>query len=185
MAGGGFDAPESGSSSLHKQKKYKKGKKLGVRIDMTPMVDVIMLLLTFFILTTTLNTPQILQINLPKGDEKDKQDISNDRILYIYVSEAGNIYFAKGKADGTNDALEKVAFNNVNNKIKENLASIKAIYPNPEDNPYIIMKFDRKMKYSLMVDFIDEVNKLPKEDRTYGLRKLEDADKELVKNAGG
>ena len=53
MAGGGFDAPESGSSGLHKQKKYKKGKKIGVRIDMTPMVDVIMLLLTFFILTTT------------------------------------------------------------------------------------------------------------------------------------
>ena len=33
---------------------------------MTPMVDVIMLLLTFFILTTTLKTPQIMQINLPK-----------------------------------------------------------------------------------------------------------------------
>ena len=63
MAGGGFDAPDSGGG-LHKQKKYKKGKKIGVRIDMTPMVDVIMLLLTFFILTTTLNTPQIMQINL-------------------------------------------------------------------------------------------------------------------------
>ena len=71
MAGGGFDAPESGGG-LHKQKKYKKGKKIGVRIDMTPMVDVIMLLLTFFILTTTLNQPQIMQINLPKGDKEDK-----------------------------------------------------------------------------------------------------------------
>lgn len=47
--GGGFDAPESGGGR-HKQKKYKKGKKIGVRIDMTPMVDVIMLLLTFLFL---------------------------------------------------------------------------------------------------------------------------------------
>ena len=83
MAGGGFDAPESGSSGLHKQKKYKKGKKIGVRIDMTSMVDVIMLLITFFILTTTLNNPQIKQIILPKGHESDKVKVDNADILYI------------------------------------------------------------------------------------------------------
>ena len=90
MAGGDFDAGDSGNSRK-KQPKWKKGKKVGVRIDMTPMVDVIMLLLTFFMLTTTLAMPQVMQINLPKGDETDKVKVDMGNVLYIRVSEKGNI----------------------------------------------------------------------------------------------
>ena len=46
-----------------KGKKHKK--RVGVRMDMTPMVDVAFLLLTFFMLTTTFNTPQVMEISLP------------------------------------------------------------------------------------------------------------------------
>lgn len=175
MAGGGFDAPESGSS-LRKQKKYKKGKRIGVRIDMTPMVDVIMLLLTFFILTTTLNTPQIMQINLPKGDEKDKIKVDMGDVLYIRVSDQGNVYFSKGRSDGTEEAPEKINFNDTKNKIEAYYAS------NPK--LIILLKFDRKMKYNLMVDILDEINKAAIEKR-YSFMKMDDPDKEIVKTAGG
>ncbi len=94
MAGGGFDAPDTGGG-LHKQKKYKKGKKIGVRIDMTPMVDVIMLLLTFFILTTTLNTPQIMQINLPKGDEEDKIKVDMGDVFILEFPKTEMLIFQK------------------------------------------------------------------------------------------
>ncbi|MBK6507704.1 MAG: biopolymer transporter ExbD [Ignavibacteria bacterium] len=176
MAGGGFDAPESGSSGLHKQKKYKKGKKIGVRIDMTPMVDVIMLLLTFFILTTTLNTPQIMQINLPKGDESDKVKVDMGDVLYIRVSDKGNPYFSRGLSDGTEAPPEKVEFRDMK-------AKIEAIYA---QNPklLILLKFDRKMKYNMMVDVLDEINKAAIEKR-YSFLKMEDADKEIVTKAGG
>lgn len=175
MAGGGFDAPDSGGG-LHKQKKYKKGKKLGVRIDMTPMVDVIMLLLTFFILTTTLNTPQIMQINLPKGDEQDKIKVDMGDVLYLRVSELGNVYLSKGLSDGSEAPPEKVAFNEMKGKIESYYAS------NPK--LIILLKFDRKMKYNTMVDILDEINKAAIEKR-YSFMKLEDPDKEIVKNAGG
>ncbi|MDQ3020135.1 MAG: biopolymer transporter ExbD [Bacteroidota bacterium] len=175
MAGGGFDAPESGGGR-HKQKKYKKGKKIGVRIDMTPMVDVIMLLLTFFILTTTLNTPQIMQINLPKGNDSDKIKVDMGDVLYLRVSELGNVYFSKGKSDGTEDVPEKINFNDVKAKIEAYYAS------NP--NLIILLKFDRKMKYNLMVDILDEINKAAIEKR-YSFLKMEDPDKEIVKAAGG
>ena len=78
--GGGFEAPEAFNK---RQKKYQRGKKIGVRIDMTPMVDVIMLLLTFFMLTTTLATPQVMQINLPKGEKDDLVKVDATNVLYI------------------------------------------------------------------------------------------------------
>lgn len=175
MAGGGFDAPESGGG-LHKQKKYKKGKKLGVRIDMTPMVDVILLLLTFFILTTTLKTPQIMQINLPKGDESDKIKVDMGDVLYIRVSETGKVYFSKGLSDGTEAPPEAIEFNAMKAKIEA--------YYNQNPKLLILLKFDRKMNYSLMVDVLDEINKAAIEKR-YSFMKMEDPDKEIVKNAGG
>ncbi len=175
MAGGGFDAPDTGGG-LHKQKKYKKGKKVGVRIDMTPMVDVIMLLLTFFILTTTLKTPQIMQINLPKGDESDKIKVDMGDVLYIRVSETGKVYFSRGLSDGTEVPPETVSFNDMKTKIE-------AIYAS---NPklLILLKFDRKMKYNFMVDILDEINRAAIEKR-YSFMKMEDADKEIVTKAGG
>lgn len=173
--GGGFDAPETGSG-LHKQKKYKKGKRVGVRIDMTPMVDVIMLLLTFFILTTTLNTPQIMQINLPKGDESDKVKIDMGDVLYIRVSDVGKVYFSKGLSDGSEAPAEEMSFNNVKSKIEA--------YYNQNPKLLILLKFDRKMKYNLMVDILDEINKAAIEKR-YSFMKMEDPDKEIIKKAGG
>ena len=175
MAGGGFDAPDSGGG-LHKQKKYKKGKRIGVRIDMTPMVDVIMLLLTFFILTTTLNTPQIMQINLPKGDESDKIKVDMGDVLYIRVSETGKVYLSRGLSDGTEAAPETITFNDMKGKIE-------AIYAS---NPklLILLKFDRKMKYNYMVDIFDEIKKAANEKR-YSFMKMEDADKEILTKAGG
>lgn len=173
--GGGFDAPESGGGR-HKQKRYKKGKRVGVRIDMTPMVDVIMLLLTFFILTTTLNTPQIMQINLPKGDEKDKVKVDMGDVVYVRVSEKGDAFFSRGRSDGTEEAPEKISFNDMKGRIESIYAS------NPK--LIILLKFDRKMKYNKMVDMLDEINKAAIEKR-YSFLKMEDADKEIVKNAGG
>jgi len=175
MAGGGFDAPDSGGGR-RKTKKYKKGKKIGVRIDMTPMVDVIMLLLTFFILTTTLNTPQIMQINLPKGAEIDKIKVDMGDVLYMRVSETGKVYFSKGLSDGSETPPEAVTFNDMKSKIEG--------FYNQNPKLLILLKFDRKMKYSLMVDILDEINKAAIEKR-YSFMKMEDPDKEIVKIAGG
>ncbi len=62
-------------------------------------------------------------------------------------------------------------------------AKIEAIYA---QNPklLILLKFDRKMKYNMMVDVLDEINKAAIEKR-YSFLKMEDADKEIVTKAGG
>lgn len=174
MAGGDFDAGDSGSSRK-KQPKWKKSK-VGVRIDMTPMVDVIMLLLTFFMLTTTLAMPQVMQINLPKGDQEDKVKVDMGNVLYVRVSEKGNIYFSQGISNGTEGSPENISFPNMKSKLEQLYAA--------NNNLLILLKFDRKMKYNTMVDILDEINKAKIEKR-YSFMKMEDIDIEIVKRAEG
>ena len=49
-------------------------KKMTVRVDFTPMVDMNMLLITFFMLCTTMIKSQTLQISLPTNEKVDKSE---------------------------------------------------------------------------------------------------------------
>ena len=51
------------------KKKESKQKKMNVRVDFTPMVDMLMLLITFFMLCTTLSKPQTMELTMPSNDE--------------------------------------------------------------------------------------------------------------------
>jgi len=78
-------------------------KKHGTRIDMTPMVDLMCLLITFFMLTTAFNKPKVMVITMPEKDPKDKpQDapqIAAFRTLNILLTGDDKIYFYTGIAD--------------------------------------------------------------------------------------
>ena len=56
---GAVDTPESGVK--HKKGRRRKPKRIGIKIDMTPMVDVAFLLLIFFMCTTVFRKPQALE----------------------------------------------------------------------------------------------------------------------------
>lgn len=173
MAGGGFDAPEVGGG---KGSKHKTTKVIGVRIDMTPMVDVIMLLLTFFMLTTTLSAPQLMKVSLPKGDVKDKVKVDMGNVLYIRVSDKGSVYFAQGRSDGSESELKKIEVKNVATELEK----IYAV----NNNLLLLLKFDRKMKYNVMSDIFDEISRAKIEKR-YAFLKMEEADVQKIVAAGG
>lgn len=84
--------------------KAKKGerKKLDTRVDFTPMVDMIMLLLTFFMLATTLSKPQTMEIALPskdKGDEKNQTLAKASEAVTLYLGADNKIYYFMGEPD--------------------------------------------------------------------------------------
>ena len=54
-------------------KKESKQKKMNVRVDFTPMVDMLMLLITFFMLCTSLSKPQTMELTMPSNDENTKK----------------------------------------------------------------------------------------------------------------
>lgn len=81
----------------------KKAKKFSTRIDMTPMVDLMCLLITFFMLTTAFSKPKAMEITMPdKKDNTDPADapkISADRTINILISGDDKIFYYFGVAD--------------------------------------------------------------------------------------
>ena len=65
----------------------KRAKKSSTRIDMTPMVDLAFLLLTFFILTATFNKQKVMSVPYPKEDKDPKQQKKTETkmVLHFYV----------------------------------------------------------------------------------------------------
>src|SRR5436190_17723102 len=91
---GAVDTPErkskKGGKGHHRPKR-----RVGVRIDMTPMVDVAFLLLIFFMVTTVFRTPQALEINLPP-DKEAKVDIAQSKVLQVRILPDDRAYWKDG-----------------------------------------------------------------------------------------
>jgi biopolymer transport protein ExbD len=79
----------------------KKPKKHSVHIDMTPMVDLMCLLITFFMLTTAFSKPKIMEILLPeklkKDDKVEPPKIAESRTINIILGPNDKIYWYPGK----------------------------------------------------------------------------------------
>ena len=88
------------------KKKESKQKKMNVRVDFTPMVDMMMLLITFFMLCTTLSKPQAMQLTMPSNDENmTKEDKSVTKASYtitLYLGGEDKLYYVEGLPDYEN-----------------------------------------------------------------------------------
>lgn len=77
-----------------------KQKKINVRVDFTPMVDMMMLLITFFMLCTSLAKPQTMELSMPSNDknmtEQDKSVTKASYTITIYVAGNNKIYYVAG-----------------------------------------------------------------------------------------
>lgn len=79
-----------------------KQKKMSTTVDFTPMVDMMMLLLTFFMLATTLSKPQTMEIALPskdKGDEANQTLAKASEAVTIYLAGDKKVYYFMGEPD--------------------------------------------------------------------------------------
>ena len=130
---------------------------------MTPMVDVAFLLLTFFMYTTTMTRPQTMEINLPPGDAKVEVPCTN--LLTLRVKEDGKIYW-----NICDEQPQKVETKDFHTLVVQKL----------QQNPKLItlIKVDRKGKYQMMVDMMDELN-LANITR-FSLAPMTDADKKVL-----
>jgi biopolymer transport protein ExbD len=82
----------------------KKAKKLSTRVDMTPMVDLGFLLITFFIFTATLSSPTTMDLNMPKetDEKKEKTEIKQSGALTIMLGKGHQIFYYEGQLDQAN-----------------------------------------------------------------------------------
>ena len=82
------------------KKKESKQKKINVRVDFTPMVDMLMLLITFFMLCTTLSKPQTMELTMPSNDDtttdEQKNEAKASETVTIYVTANNKILYGEG-----------------------------------------------------------------------------------------
>lgn len=161
-------AVETGQPRSHSKGKKKK-RRVGVRIDMTPMVDVAMLLLTFFMLTTVFNKPQTMELNMPPSTPIEVQQ---SILMTLLVGPNADIYW--DMADKPTE-LKKVTFKELRPLLEERLRSIPKLIT--------VVKVDREAKYSDMVDVIDDLNLA--NITKFSLVEMTPQDKKLIAKAGG
>jgi biopolymer transport protein ExbD len=86
------------SAGGHKKGRgVRKGKKLSTRVDLTPMVDLGFLLITFFIFTTALTRPTALHLNMPKDvPDKDRQETAASHVITLLLGGNDKVYYYEG-----------------------------------------------------------------------------------------
>jgi biopolymer transport protein ExbD len=120
-------------------------RRLGIRIDMTPMVDIVFLLLIFYMVTTVFAMPQAMEVNLPKKEELEDVDVKESRVLIVRVDEKGQFWKNIGRKIPERislDTLRQVLVDE--NQRESKLATIITIH---ED-----------AKYHHLVDILDEID---------------------------
>lgn len=135
-----------------------KSKKMSTNVDLTPMVDLAFLLITFFMLTTTLQKPQTLQINMPKKVDKpdEKFEIPESKVLTIIPTKDNNVVYYEGITTPTflntnygKDGIRKVIMDK-QNKVAQKWGS--------KDETIVMIKPDSMSTYKNMVDILDEMS---------------------------
>lgn len=161
----------SGDSGHKKGPGVKKAKKLSTRVDMTPMVDLGFLLITFFIYTTTMSTPNTTKLNMPKKtDDKQEMEVDKAGLLTILLGKDNQVYYYEGelKPDGSNfmtgsyDASTDQSIRKVVQKKKaEVIANWRpggAIKETEKENGLtVVIKPSKDANYGRTVDILDEM----------------------------
>ena len=165
----------------------KKGKKLSTRVDLTPMVDLGFLLITFFIFTTTMSQPTAFKLFLPddKVIPEDQNKAKESGVLTIMMGADNHIYYYEGqlKSDGSN--FLSASYNGENSirdvilKKKADVRSRSRDTENPYKDFVVVIKPGAECNYKNVVDILDEmaINVVKK----YALVDISDGEAQLVK----
>lgn len=169
----------SGGGSHKKGPGVKKAKKASTRVDLTPMVDLGFLLITFFIFTTTISQPTALKLNLPKDTDKPEEQnkLKESGALTLLLGKNDNVYFYEGQL---NPAASNLQTSNMK-KIRDEI--IKKKRSTPKDDLMIVIKPSEESTYKDVVDALDEMT-INAIDR-YALVDISEVEGQLVKKSDG
>lgn len=143
-----------------------RSKKSNAKVDLTAMVDLAFLLITFFMLTTSLSKPQSMDLGLPdKDDKKDdkKDEIKTDerRTMTIIMGKDNKIKWFHGLLETpqpngapTNSVYGK---NGIRKEILKRVTSIPQVTGSKDKGMIVIIKPTKLSTYRNLVDILDEM----------------------------
>lgn len=169
----------------------KKGKKQSTRVDLTPMVDLGFLLITFFMFTTTLSKPKTMQINMPYKDENIKEDeqtkLKASQSMTVLLSKNHRVYYYQGIGDDPTKPPElQVTYfrpkDGIRDAIIAKLKDVEALKAQgvlqPKDQAAILIKPDTSSTYSDLVNMLDEMS--INDVKVYAIVDISPVDREFI-----
>lgn len=118
-------------------------RRIGIRNDLTPMVDIAFLLLIFYMVTTVFSQPQAMEISLPP-DTQIEVEVAESKLLTLRVDAQGDLYWNMAK-----DKPQPLPFDSLRALLKKKNEELPGLVT--------FVKMDKKAKYSKMVDVIDDI----------------------------
>jgi biopolymer transport protein ExbD len=143
-----------------------RSKKQNSKVDLTAMVDLAFLLITFFMLTTTLSKPQSMDLTLPdKDDPKDKQTdikVDENRTMTVLLGENGKLVRYMGILETPLVAPKDFSYgkDGIRKELITRMESVKQYSTakgKPNDGIIVIIKPSKKSTYRNLVDILDEM----------------------------
>ncbi len=193
-----------GDSGGHKKGPgVKKAKKLSTRVDMTPMVDLGFLLITFFIFTTTMSSPTTMNLIMPKDTDKEEEQnkAKESGALTILLGKNNVVYYYEGQLLPDASNFLTTTFKGIRDVIIKKKKDVMAIHQHDAKCPetwakhdgdknscldtdlVIVIKPDEDATYKNTVDIIDEM--AISEIKRYAMVDLFPVEKELIKKTEG
>lgn len=169
---------DTSSGGSHKKGPgVKKSKKLSTRVDLTPMVDLGFLLITFFVFTTTMAQNTAMNMNEPKDDKDKEMKVKNSGAMTILLGKGNQIYYYYGQLEA-----EKVSeqFKSTNYKDIRKLILDKK-NATPIDDLMYIIKSDSESTFKNAIDILDEMTISAVPPGHYAEVDMIPVEKELIK----
>jgi biopolymer transport protein ExbD len=157
----------------------KKSKKQSTRVDLTPMVDLGFLLITFFIFTTTMSHPTAMKLFLPKDADKpeDQNKVKNSGALTLLLGRDNNVFYYEGILDPAGANFKSSNFKEIRDII------IKKKQTTVDKDFVVVIKPNEESTYKNVVDILDEmaINVV----KRYALVDISDGEDQLIKITEG
>jgi len=181
---------ESGGGGHGKGDGKVRAKKMSTRVDMTPMVDLGFLLITFFMLATTMSKPTSMTLAVPdKTDEQDQEKtepLKASKVLTLFMGSNDDVYYLDGVAaddDKAEASLKTTRYGfDLRSVIFASQKRINAANPKDEkgNDPFVVViKPTPVSTYKNMVDVLDEMA-ITKSKRYALVETLTDSEKKLL-----
>jgi biopolymer transport protein ExbD len=163
-----------------------RSKKQSTRVDLTAMVDLAFLLITFFMLTTTLAKPQAMDLAMPDKEKIDQQEltVADNRTMTILLGANNRLEWYMGLVDKplTPPQVDNFGRNGIRKALIENSKNVIATTGDPSKGLIVLIKPSDQSNYRNFVDILDEM-KVSNIDR-YAIVEISEPDIVLLKRDG-
>ena len=152
-------------------------RKHSFRLDMTPMVDLAFLLLTFFMLTTTFARPRVLELQMPVRQDKVETPLKHSRAMTILLAPGRKVYYYFGLSR-PGDPTVSVPTLHITNFGPHGIRQALFARQQQSPAPFVLIKLLPRTDYQSMVNILDEMNLT--DQKQYTITDLTAADRQLL-----